>query len=227
MLKSEKKIHSIDLDNGSFLPYIIKTLNLHTLTHTFISPMESYGPVQRSSATSANPPSETKPYESKESSNLEKNQPFSFQITCPFSIPSTPESAAARIIRNLGKFGLYYAEFVWIVLFIALIPERKVSLVYLVAMKEVTILYLLLLRAVANTVLFRWLFVFDTKPIVLPLLAIGTCFALIFTHAGIHLLITLAATLPIVLAHSVLWIAEDYGLNEEITQESVPLICTV
>ncbi|KAM3357623.1 hypothetical protein P3S68_020554 [Capsicum galapagoense] len=190
--------------------------------------MTSYGAaVQRPSATSSNPPSQTQPDESKQTPNLEKNQPFSFQVTCPISIPTTPESAAARIIKNLGKFGLYYTEFVWIVLFIALIPQRKVSLVYLVAMKEVAILYLQLLRAVANTVLFRWLIAFDTRPIVLPLLAIGTCLALVLTHAGIHLLITLAATLPIVLAHAVLWIAEDCSMNEEINQESVPLVHTV
>ncbi|XP_055815062.1 uncharacterized protein LOC129884807 [Solanum dulcamara] len=183
--------------------------------------------VQRPSATSSNSPSQTQPDESKQNPNFEKNQPFSFQIICPFSIPVTPESAATRIIKNLGKIGPYYAEFVWIVLFIALIPERKVSLVFLVAIKEVAILYLLLLRAVANSVLFRWLFVFDTRLIVLPLLAIGTCLALIFTYAGLHLLITLAATLPIVLAHAVLWIADDCSLNEKINQESVPLVHTV
>ncbi|CAN4125973.1 unnamed protein product [Withania somnifera] len=191
--------------------------------------MASYGAVvQRSSTTSSNPKSQTQPDESKQSPNLEKTQPFSFQIVSPFSFPSTPESAAARIIKNLGKFGLYYAEFVWIVLFIALIPQRKVSLVYLVAIKEVTILYLILLRAVVNSVQFRWLIAFDTRPVVLPLLAIGTCLALIFTHAGLHLLITLTATLPIVLFHAVLWIAEEYcSLNEEINQEPIPLVHTV
>ncbi|CAN4111885.1 unnamed protein product [Withania somnifera] len=164
--------------------------------------MASYGAVvQRPSATSSDPPSQTQPDESKQT--------------------------AARIIKNLGKFGLYYAELVWIVLFISLIPQRKVSLVYLVAIKEVTILYLLLLRALANSVLFHWLIAFDTRPIVLPLLSIGTCLALIFTHAGIHLLITLAATLPIILAHAILWIAEYCSLNEEINQVSVPLAHTV
>ncbi|KAH0704183.1 hypothetical protein KY290_002140 [Solanum tuberosum] len=190
--------------------------------------MASYGAVvQRLSATSPNPPSQTQPDESKQLPNFEKTQPFSFQVTCPFSIPATPESAATRIIKNLGKFGPYYAEFVWIVLFIALIPERKVSVVYLVALKEVAVLYLILLRAVANSVLFRWLIAFDTRLIVLPLLAIGTCVALILTNAGIHLAITLAATLPIILAHAVLWIAEDCSFNEEINQEHVPLVHTV
>ncbi|KAK4372092.1 hypothetical protein RND71_007476 [Anisodus tanguticus] len=187
--------------------------------------MASYGAaVQRSPATSANPPSQTQPDESKQSPNLGKKKPFSFQITCPFNIPATDEAEAVRIIKNLGKFGLYYAEFVFIVLFIALIPQRKVSLVYLVAFKEVAILYLLLLRAVANSVLFRWLIVFDTRPVILPLLAIGTALALIFTDAGIHLLITLAATVPIIMAHAVL---ADSSLNEENNQEYEPLVSTV
>ncbi|KAJ8565548.1 hypothetical protein K7X08_008124 [Anisodus acutangulus] len=188
--------------------------------------MASYGAaVQRSPATCANPPSQTQPDESKQSPNLEeKKKPFSFQTTCQFNIPATDEAAAVRIIKNLGKFGLYYAEFVFIVLFIALIPQRKVSLVYLVAFKEVAILYLLLLRAVANSVLFRWLIVFDTRPVILPLLTIGTALALIFTDAGIHLLITLAATVSIIMAHAVL---ADSSLNEENNQEYEPLVSTV
>ncbi|CAN4111884.1 unnamed protein product [Withania somnifera] len=183
--------------------------------------------VHRPSATSANPPSQTQPDESKQSPNLEKNKPFSLQIICPFGISFNLESAASRIIKDVSKFWLYYAEFMWIVLFIVLFPERKVSLVCLVAMKEVAILYLLLLRAVANSVLFCWLVAFDTRPIVLPLLAIGTCLALILTDAGIHLLITLALTFPIVLAHAVLCIADDCYMNEEIDEESEPLISNV
>ncbi|KAJ8565544.1 hypothetical protein K7X08_008120 [Anisodus acutangulus] len=85
---------------------------------------------------------------------------------------------------------------------------------------EVAILYLLLLRAVANSVLFRWLIVFDTRPVILPLLTIGTALALIFTDAGIHLFITLAATVPIIMAHAVL---ADSSLNEENNQEYEPL----
>lgn len=88
-------------------------------------------------------------------------------------------------------------------------------------------MYLLFLRSVANSVLFLWLIAFDTRPIVLPLLAIGTCCALIITGAGIHLLITLALTFPIVLAHIVLCIADDCSFNEEISQESVSLDNTV
>ncbi|TMW90756.1 hypothetical protein EJD97_015308 [Solanum chilense] len=177
--------------------------------------------VQRTSA------SRTQPNESKQAPNLESKNTFSFQILCLFSIPSIIESATSRIIEDLRKFWLYYAEFMWIVLFILLISERKVSLVCLVAMKEVAVLYLLFLNSVANSVVFRWLIAFDTRPIVLPLLAIGTCLALILTGAGIQLLITLALTFPIVLAHAVLCVAEDFSLDDEIDQESVPLVHTV
>ncbi|KAF3637950.1 putative dol-P-Man:Man(7)GlcNAc(2)-PP-Dol alpha-1,6-mannosyltransferase-like [Capsicum annuum] len=190
--------------------------------------MASYGAaVQRPSAVSETPPPQTQPDESKQIPNPEKDQPFTFRIMCPFGISFILESAASRIINDLRKFGLYYAEFVWIVLFIMLFDEHKISVVCLVVMKEVAILYFLLLHAGANSVLFRGLIAFDTMPIVLPLLAIGTCIALIFTGAGIHLLITLAVTFPIVLAHAVLCVADDCSLNEEINQESEPFVSTV
>jgi hypothetical protein len=37
---------------------------------------------------------------------------------------------------------------------------------------------------------------------------------LIVTKAGLHLVITLAATVPIVLIHAVLWVREDFCVEE-------------
>ncbi|CAK9169531.1 unnamed protein product [Ilex paraguariensis] len=51
-----------------------------------------------------------------------------FNLIFPFNIPLTPEAAAVRIIRNLGYFRLYYTMFIWVILFITLMPKRKLSL---------------------------------------------------------------------------------------------------
>ncbi|KAI4356609.1 hypothetical protein L6164_000619 [Bauhinia variegata] len=130
---------------------------------------------------------------------------------CPCNIPLTSEGAAIRIIRNLANFGLFYTLFVWIILFITLIPQRKVSLILLVIMSYVTTLYLLLLRACPNSFLLHKIM---DKRFVLPLLAIATAAQLIATEAGIHLGVTLACSVPIVLVHAVLWISEDHVYHE-------------
>ncbi|KAK9911118.1 hypothetical protein M0R45_035041 [Rubus argutus] len=57
-----------------------------------------------------------------------------YSLSFPFNIPKTPEAAAARITRNLGYFRLYYAVFIWTILFITLVPKSKFELIYLVAM---------------------------------------------------------------------------------------------
>ncbi|CAK7322636.1 unnamed protein product [Dovyalis caffra] len=134
-----------------------------------------------------------------------------FKLVCPFSIPSSPEAASLRIIKNLGHFALHYTHFVWIVLFITLIPVRKVSLIYLVIMTYVASLYLLLLRALPSSYLLHKVI---SKNIVLGLIVIATMVELIVTEAGLHLVITLAATIPIVLVHAVLWVREDFCVED-------------
>lgn len=111
----------------------------------------SYGTMQRP-ATSTAPLQVDQPDDSKDSTRKRHND---FKLLCPFNIPLSPEAAAVRIIRNLGDFGLYYTLFVWIILFISLVPKRKVSLIFLVAMTVVTCLYLLLLRALPNSVVLQ------------------------------------------------------------------------
>ncbi|KAK4267938.1 hypothetical protein QN277_024656 [Acacia crassicarpa] len=165
--------------------------------------MASFGTVQRI-PTSSSPPSSSAD-QPKEPKAPHEKQFKDFNFYCPLNIPLTPEAAALRIIRNLGNLGLYYTLFVWIILFITLIPQRKVSLILLVIMSYVTTLYLLLLRAYPNSyVLHR---VID-KRFVLALLAIATMVQLIITRAGIHLGVTLACAMPLVLLHAVLWISD-------------------
>lgn len=179
--------------------------------------MDSYGATQRPTLA---PSSSPQPKD-----QLEENpkiHQLTFQITCPFSIPSTPEAGASRIIRNLGKLGLYYFEFIWLVLFIALIPKRKVSLIIMVATKEAAIIYTLLMSAVpASLVLVHKIL---DKRLVLSLLALGTGIALIATHSGPHLLITLAATIPIILAHAGLWCGWVDACESNSVNEFTPLV---
>lgn len=106
---------------------------------------------------------------------------------------------------------MYYSIFVWTVLFITLIPRRKVSLILLVAMTEVTFLYFLLLRALPSSVVLHKII---GKRVVLFLLFMITSVELIVTGAFVHLFVTLSATIPIVILHAVLSKRDDVFVNE-------------
>lgn len=134
-----------------------------------------------------------------------------FKIYCPFNIPLTSEAAGIRIIRNLRNLGLYYTLFVWIILFITLIPKRKLSLILLVIMTYVTTLYCLLLRACPNSVMLHRII---DKKFVLALLVFATVVQLVVTEAGIHLAVTIACVVPLVLVHAVLWVSH-YAFETE------------
>ncbi|KAK7394600.1 hypothetical protein VNO78_15132 [Psophocarpus tetragonolobus] len=168
--------------------------------------MANYGTTQRIPTSSTVTPSSTDTsYEAEPKAPHEKFY-SNFRIYCPINIPSSAEAAGVRIMRNISNFGLYYTLFVWVILFITLIPKRKVSLILFVIMTYVTTLYLLLLRAVPNSfVLHR---IID-KRFVLALLAIATAVQLILTEAGIHLAVTLASSVPVVLVHAVFWASFD------------------
>ncbi|KAJ8774739.1 hypothetical protein K2173_017185 [Erythroxylum novogranatense] len=178
--------------------------------------MDTGGIIQRPSIVLASP-SVQQAYEDE---NGKHNQDFTrpeFKLVCPFKIPSNPDAAALRIIRNLSHFRLYYAHFVWIVLFITLIPKRKVSLIYMVIITYVASLYLLLLRALPGSLLFHR--VID-KRLVLCVLAFIAMVGLIATQAALHLVVTLAATIPIVLVHAVLWV----NVNVDGASDMAPLL---
>ncbi|KAK4414298.1 PRA1 family protein F4 [Sesamum alatum] len=141
-----------------------------------------------------------------------ESKKWTLSFSFPFNIPSSPESAAIRIVRNLGKFSLYYAIFVWTVLFITLIPERKDSVVCLVITTEITFLYFLLLRSFPDSILLHKII---DKRVVLFLVFVITAVLLILTRAAVHLLVVLAATLPVVLLHAVVSRTEDVVVHEE------------
>ncbi|CAJ1825532.1 unnamed protein product [Sphenostylis stenocarpa] len=180
--------------------------------------MANYGTKQRISSPS--PPS-TDPHEP-EPKGPQENFYRNFRSYCPINIPSTSEAAGVRIMRNIGSFGLYYTLFVWIILFITLIPMRKVSLILLVIMTYVTTIYCLILRAFPNSVVLHK--IIDQR-VVLALLAVATAVQLILTEAGIHLAVTLTCTVPVVLVHAVLWGSFDAFDVENVSgkEELAPL----
>ncbi|XP_052171412.1 PRA1 family protein F4-like [Diospyros lotus] len=138
--------------------------------------------------------------------------------TFPFDIPSSPEAAAARIIRNLTFFGPYYLIFAWSILAIPLLPHRKVSLMILMAMTVVTCLFLLLLRSHPMVI---------EKILVLALIAIVTMVAMILTKAAIHFFASLAGSVPVILIHAVLRTRDDLVVDDEDSAaagELVPLV---
>lgn len=149
--------------------------------------MEGYGTTTQRLSTPTPPPSAS--HDHRESNDSAKTL-YTFTFSFPFNIPSSPESAAARIIKNLGTFSLYYAIFVWTVLFITLVPKRKVSIVYLVATTEVAFLYVLLLRAFPSSALLHKII---DRRFVLFLLFVICGVEMILTRAGIHFFVTISA----------------------------------
>ncbi|KAK3430107.1 hypothetical protein EUGRSUZ_E01540 [Eucalyptus grandis] len=69
-----------------------------------------------------------------------------------FGLPATAEAAAARIIKNLPHFGLFYVLVLWIRLSISLLPARQFSLLQLMATTIVTNQYLIMLRLMLNSI---------------------------------------------------------------------------
>lgn len=163
--------------------------------------MASYGTMVQRPSSAAAQPSEGTPDNNNESKNASET-PNGLNIMWLFNIPSREEAAIARISNNFKSFALCYAEFVFIVLFITLIPRRKVSLVYLVIMKEIAFLYVLLLRAVPNSILLHKII---DKRFVFFVLSIITGVELVLTQAAIHLVATLLSTIPIIFAHACFW----------------------
>ncbi|XP_057756842.1 PRA1 family protein F4-like [Arachis stenosperma] len=170
--------------------------------------MANFGTSQRI-PTSSKPSTKVESHEPKE--NHEKLY-TDIKIYCPFNMPLTSEAAAIRIMRNLGNLGLYYTLFFWIILFIVLIPRHKISLIILVIMTYVITIYCLILRAFPYSIFLHK--VID-KRFVLSLLVFVTVVMLVVTEAGSHLAVTLAIAVPIILIHSLLWIAHHHSFDTE------------
>ncbi|GFP90501.1 hypothetical protein PHJA_001194000 [Phtheirospermum japonicum] len=156
-----------------------------------------------------------------ESKNPSKKITYTLTLSFPFNIPSTPESAAIRIVRNLEKFGLYYAILIWTALFISLVPRRKVSVIFLVSTTEVAFLYFLLLRACPSSAILHRII---DKRLVFFVLFVITAVMMILTHAAVHLFVVLAATIPIVMVHAVLSKMDDVIVKQADRGEMARLV---
>ncbi|PRQ57230.1 putative prenylated rab acceptor PRA1 [Rosa chinensis] len=186
--------------------------------------MASHGTVQRPSTTTSTSPTlpTTHPHEPKDSTPRVR---LEFSLCFPFNIPKTPEAAAARIIRNLSYYRLYYTLFIWIILFITLLPKRKLSLLFLIAMTALTCSFLAVMRLVpADSVVLQYKII--DRRLVLALLVIATMVELIVTRAAIHLFVTLACATPVILVHAVFRVRDDLCVEEKASAagELVPLI---
>ncbi|KAI4370063.1 hypothetical protein MLD38_018448 [Melastoma candidum] len=146
----------------------------------------------------------------------------------PFNLPLTPEALAVRILKNLAHFALFYTLVLWVGLSISLVPQRRTSLFILLLLTLVTTSFLILLRLTPNTMFIHGA---ADKAIVLFALGVVTTVALILTDAGIHLLLTLAIGIPVVLAHAIFWrddlhSASSYSIVEEASagETAIPLV---
>ncbi|XP_047161589.1 uncharacterized protein LOC124831597 isoform X1 [Vigna umbellata] len=145
--------------------------------------MADFGATQRTPSTTTTPSSST--LDTYEPKGHHEKLYTDFKIYWPFNMPLTSEVAALRVIRNLENLGLYYTLFVWIILFIVLIPHLFAAIVQL-----------------------------------------------ILTEAGIHLAVTLACAVPLVLVHAVLWVShhafeiEDDSCTREFASVACHNRCT-
>ncbi|XP_058086499.1 PRA1 family protein F4-like [Magnolia sinica] len=181
--------------------------------------MAIYGTVQRPSTLASS--AFTEPARPRPGSD--RRVPSGFSLLRSFNIPSSAEAAAVRIIRNLGYFRVLYILLLWSILFMSLVPRRRVSLIFLVATTAVSCLYLLLLQAVPDSVVLHKII---DRRLVLALLMIVTIVELVLTCATIHLLVSLAIGVPIILVHAVLRSQDDLFVNEQASAagELVPLV---
>ncbi|KAI3410242.1 uncharacterized protein J3R85_018881 [Psidium guajava] len=166
--------------------------------------MSNFGVTQRpSSVSSSAPPMET-PHEPKARSLN------NIKLAFPFGLPATPEAAAARIIKNLSHFSLFYMLVLWVGLSISLVPARKFSLLLLMATTIVANQYLIMLQLMPNSICINKAL---DKMLVLVAMAIVTTVGLILTQAAVHLIATLGIGIPVILVHAALW--RDGGFVKE------------
>lgn len=174
--------------------------------------MANYGTVQRPSALASSASNYDAPPIS--TGSPRKSPVFTFLHN--YGIPSNPEVGAVRIVRNVGYFCAYYTLVVWLILFVSLIPRRRISLMYFVATTEVACFYLLLLRAKPDSVILHRII---DRRLVLALLVIVTVVELVLTHAIIHLLVSLAIGTPFILTHATLCRKDDHFVKEEVSTD--------
>ncbi|KAF8028527.1 hypothetical protein BT93_E1219 [Corymbia citriodora subsp. variegata] len=153
-----------------------------------------------------------------ETPNEPKVKPLNdIKLAFPLGLQATLEVMAARIIKNLSHFGLFYTLVLWIGLSISLVPARQFSLLLLMATNIINNQYLIMLRLMPNSIC---MYKAVDKMLVLVPLVIVTTVALILREAVIHFFTNLGIVIPVILVHKVLW--RDSGFVNKEAPASAP-----
>lgn len=137
-----------------------------------------------------------------------------------FGLPPNTEAAAVRAVRNVIRFRLHYALLLWVILLASLAPRRRVSLVFLMASSKVAASYGVLLRAFPNSAFLHRII---DRRLVVALFLIVIVVQLALTGALKHLLLSLAAGIPVVLIHAVFQTDGDLSATEAAAAELDPI----
>ncbi|KAK8944268.1 hypothetical protein KSP39_PZI008565 [Platanthera zijinensis] len=123
-----------------------------------------------------------------------------------FSLPAGRRAAASRAFRNLAAFRSHYALLLWISLLSFLFHSHRATVLFLMVVSKVALSYAVVLRIFPNSVLLQR--ILDRRVVVALFLAL-VIVKVVLAGAVANLLLSLAAAIPIILAHAVFRSPDD------------------